>query len=94
MKNSEPVPLDELEPHHCGLVCDVEATDDEMERLMTMGVCSGRTVELIMRGDPLILKVFGSRVGVSARLARRVKVIPCEPGACPIQQEDTPREKD
>jgi Fe2+ transport system protein FeoA len=54
----------------------IEAEDDEMARLMAMGVCTGRTIEMVKSGDPLILKVFGSRIGVSARLASRVLVTP------------------
>jgi Fe2+ transport system protein FeoA len=68
--------LDELRPHQCAVVDHIEAEDEEMARLMSMGVCAGRTIEMIKSGDPLILKVFGSRVGVSARLAHRVLVAP------------------
>ena len=69
--------LDEMEPHQLCVVHDIEAPDDEMDRLMSMGVCRGRVITLVQRGDPLILKVFGSRLGVSARLARRVLVAAC-----------------
>ncbi len=68
--------LDELRPHQCAVVDRIEAEDDEMARLMAMGVCTGRTIEMVKSGDPLILKVFGSRIGVSARLASRVLVTP------------------
>jgi Fe2+ transport system protein FeoA len=76
------VPLDKLERHHCGVVDHLEAGEADMERLMAMGVCTGRTVELIRTGDPLILKVFGSRIGVSARLASQVMVTPCGTRSC------------
>jgi hypothetical protein len=36
-------------------------------------------VEIVLPGDPLILRVFGSRIGLSARLARHVIVRPCPP---------------
>ena len=68
--------LDQLRAHQCAIVNHIEAEDDEMDRLMSMGVCAGRTIEMIKAGDPLILKVFGSRIGVSARLAHRVLVVP------------------
>ena len=55
----------------------MEAPDSDLERLMAMGVCGGRTIELVQRGDPLILKVYGTRVGVSARLADHILVTPC-----------------
>ena len=81
------VRLDELARHHCAVVHHVEATDEEMARLMAMGVCAGRSVELVQRGDPLILKVFGSRIGVSARLACRVMVRPCGIRSCSSKME-------
>lgn len=69
------IPLNQLKPHQCGVVSHFEAADDEdLARLMAMGVCAGRTVELVQTGDPLILKVYGTRVGVSARLANRIRV--------------------
>ena len=80
--------LDELARHHCAVVHHVEAADEEMARLMAMGVCAGRTVELVQSGDPLILKVFGSRIGVSARLACRVMVHPCGIRSCPSNIEE------
>ncbi len=69
--------LDEIEPGHCGLVCDVHAGETEIERLKAMGVCVGRRLMLVRAGDPMIVKVLGSRIGISARLARRVRVLPC-----------------
>lgn len=74
--------MNELKPHQCGVVQNVEAPDEELERLMAMGVCGGRTVELVQIGDPLILKVYGTRVGVSARLAAKIKVISCSTDCC------------
>jgi Fe2+ transport system protein FeoA len=69
--------LDRIRPGHCGLVCEVEAGDAEVDQLKSMGVCLGREVMLIRAGDPLILKVMGTRIGLSARLAARVRVSPC-----------------
>jgi Fe2+ transport system protein FeoA len=88
------VPLTALTPRQCGVVAMVEAPDGDLERLMAMGVCGGRTVELVQLGDPLILKIYGTRIGVSARLARRILVVPCgepcclvDPGECPLSPE-------
>lgn len=78
------VRLDQLNARECAVVQHVDAPCDDMERLMAMGVCAGRTVELIQRGDPLILKVYGTRVGVSARLATRVTVRRCINGSCRV----------
>jgi Fe2+ transport system protein FeoA len=45
-------------------------------------------VELVRAGDPLILKVFGSRLGISAELAARVQVEICQPGHCALREDD------
>ena len=71
------VPLDEIEIGHCARVIEVEASEADVEQLMAMGVCVGRRVMLMQTGDPLIFKVLGTRIGVSARLARKVSVQPC-----------------
>jgi Fe2+ transport system protein FeoA len=71
------VRLQELQPKVCAVVRRIEAEDDNMNRLKTLGICIGRRVELVKRGDPLIVRVFGSRLGISARLANRVLVEPC-----------------
>jgi Fe2+ transport system protein FeoA len=71
------IPLDQIEIGHCARITEVEASEADIEQLMAMGVCVGRRVMLMQTGDPLILKVLGTRIGVSARLARNVKVQPC-----------------
>lgn len=62
----------------CAVVDEVEGRED-LERLKALGICIGRTVEVVKCGDPLILKVYGTRIGLSARLAETVRVLPCEP---------------
>ena len=71
------IQIEEIQPGHCGLVASVQAGEQELERLKSMGVCVGRRLMLIRAGDPMIVKVLGSRIGISARLARRVMVLPC-----------------
>jgi len=69
--------LDQIEIGHCARITEVDASEADIEQLMAMGVCVGRRVMLMQTGDPMILKVLGTRIGVSARLARNVKVQPC-----------------
>ena len=76
------MPLDEFQTGQCATICEVRADDREAGQLMAMGVCVGRTVMLLRRGDPLILKVLGSRIGVSSRLASRVRIVPCHEDGC------------
>jgi Fe2+ transport system protein FeoA len=76
------VALDNLQNHECAVVRRVDAGDDDMGRLMALGVCAGRSLELVQHGDPLIVRVLGSRLGVSARLAARVFVERCGTQRC------------
>ena len=80
--------LDRLPPRLCAVVRHIETDDEEMQRLKTLGVCLGRRVELVKAGDPLILKVFGSRLGLSAALASHVQVEVCQPDHCALREDE------
>jgi hypothetical protein len=41
---------------------------------MALGLCVGRRVEVVKAGDPMIVRVIGAQVGLSARLAAHVLV--------------------
>jgi Fe2+ transport system protein FeoA len=82
------VRLDELPPRVCAVVRSVETEDEDTHRLKTLGVCVGRRVELVRSGDPIILKIFGSRLGLSAELATRVRVEICQPGHCAMREDE------
>lgn len=69
--------LDTIDPERCGIVRSVRAGDMEIDRLKSMGLCEGRKVMMIKAGDPMIVRVLGSRIGISARLAHNVFVQPC-----------------
>ena len=85
-QSSALVRLDELPPRVCAVVRSVSTDDEDTERLKTLGVCVGRRVELVRVGNPLILKIFGSRLGLSAELAARVQVEACQPGHCAMRE--------
>ena len=80
--------LDKLAPRVCAVVRSIETDNEEMQRLKMLGVCVGRRVELVKGGDPLILRVFGSRLGLSAALAARVHVEVCLPGHCALREDN------
>ncbi len=80
--------LDDLPARVCAVVRRVDTDDDDTHRLKTLGICLGRRVELVRVGDPLILKVFGSRLGLSASLATRVHVEICQPGHCALREHE------
>jgi Fe2+ transport system protein FeoA len=81
------VRLDELPPRVCAVVRSIATEDEDTLRLKTLGVCVGRRVELVRAGNPLILKIFGSRLGISAELAARVRVEICTPGHCALRED-------
>lgn len=67
------------------MVSRMDGEGADVERLKAMGLCLGRRVELVRAGDPLILRVLGVRIGVSARLARGIAVRRCDHHHCEDQ---------
>jgi len=70
------VQLQQLSPDVVARVAAVHVDADDATRLKAMGVCVGRQVQLVRAGDPMIVRVLGTRVGISARLAAGVSVEP------------------
>ncbi len=69
--------LRDLSPGSCCIVTDMGLADNTA-RLKSMGICLGRTLEVLKSGDPLIVKVYGTRIGLSARLAEEILVQGCQ----------------
>jgi ferrous iron transport protein A len=80
------VRLDKLPPQTCAIVRRIESEHDDVDRLKSLGICVGRRVELVKAGDPLIVRVFGSRLGLSAGLAARVWLEVCPPAHCLMKE--------
>lgn len=70
-------PLSGLSPMQVAVIERVEGDDEETLRLKSLGLCVGRKLQVVKPGDPLILRVLGSRLGLSRRLADRVYAQPC-----------------
>lgn len=68
-------PLSKLEPATVARITEFQVETSDTIRLKAMGICIGRQVQLIRAGDPLILRVLGARVGISARLAAGIEVV-------------------
>jgi len=77
--------LDRLQAGACGVVRRIESEDEDIQRLKTLGICTGRRVELVKAGDPLIVRIFGSRLGISAELAERVWIEVCSTDHCALE---------
>lgn len=71
--------LSALEPRECGVITEL-GEGSASSRLQSMGICLGRRVEVVKNGDPLILKVYGTRIGLSGRMAADIEVEVCEAG--------------
>lgn len=56
-------------------VAGIDGGGSDGTRLRAMGVCDGRSIELVRAGDPLIVRVMGSRIGISRRLAEQITVL-------------------
>lgn len=55
-----------------GRVARVLGESAEAARLKALGVCEGRTIEVLRTGDAWVLRVLGSRIGISRELAASV----------------------
>ncbi|MCA9758486.1 MAG: ferrous iron transport protein A [Candidatus Eisenbacteria bacterium] len=78
--NCSPAPLTKLNSMaqmQVGVVVDVRLDEIDSARLKALGICQGRRIQLVKGGDPLVLRVLGTRVGLSARLAAGITVEPC-----------------
>lgn len=77
--------LDRLPARQCAVIRRIETAGDDAQRLKTLGICIGRRIEVIKSGDPLIIRVFGSRLGLSASLACGVWLEVCTPEHCAMR---------
>lgn len=69
------VAMSRLERGDRGRVVRVVGHGAEAARLKALGVCEGRLVEVLRTGDAWVLRVLGSRIGISRELASRVLLI-------------------
>lgn len=66
--------LDQVTAGTCCTVDSIESGEIAIQRLMAMGLCVGRQIEIIRHGNPLIVRLLGARIGVSARVAHQIVV--------------------
>lgn len=60
-----------------GSVCRIDAvaaTADHAARLAGLGITVGRQVRVLRTGDPTVVQVYGSRLGLARALAELVHV--------------------
>src|SRR5690606_4106090 len=75
--NGETVVLTDLPAGRIGVVVRIDENDHAMLiRLKTMGMHAGRSVRIVRQGSRVILSCGGTRIGLSAEVARHVLVKP------------------
>ena len=72
-------PLARLPRGASGRVVSVDVSAPDRERLEVMGLCQGRVVQVVQPGDPMIVRVLGTRIGLAGALAEGVRVQPEAP---------------
>ena len=90
---SHRITLDELAKGQCGVVCDLDLAEGDDNRLRALGICPGRRVWLVRPGDPMVVRVMGSRLGLARELARLVTVEVGTP-PCALANDFEPGELD
>lgn len=64
-----------------GALCRVDAVSLEPEhaaRMAGLGISAGRQVRVVRAGEPLVVQVYGSRIGLAQALARHI-IVKAEP---------------
>jgi len=68
-----PATLDAASPGRF-VITEIEGDHSAAIRMKSLGLCQGRSIELVSVGDPMIVRVAGTRVGLSRTLATLVCV--------------------
>lgn len=74
VEEDEGLPANELASGECGLICRIDGDHEDIERLKVMGLCLGRRLHIVKSGDPMIVSVMGTRLGIAERLSGHVFV--------------------
>ena len=70
-----PRPLADMPRGATGRIAVIDVDEQaDLQRLELMGLCAGRTVEVVQPGDPMIVRVLGTRIGLARSLALRAFV--------------------
>jgi len=75
--------LASLKRGQTGIISSVDATDPQVQRLMTLGLVEGTEIELAgsaLGGDPMEFRLFGCGISLRQEQARSFKVSSPESG--------------
>lgn len=73
---TESMSLFDMPVKSTGRIHAVESTSDLTARLESLGMCEGRTIRVVKHGEPCIVNVYGSRVGIARDVAKQIRVTP------------------
>ena len=74
---AQTAPLSKFSARHGALeIVEVDDPDAEHKRMCELGLCPGRRVRVVRKGNPAILSVGESRFALSLELLSRVFVRP------------------
>jgi Fe2+ transport system protein FeoA len=79
--------LDALQRGDAGHIERLTLPATQATRLAGMGLCEGRLIEVVSRGDPMIVRVCGSTLALGKRAARGVELCVCGAPSCPGRRE-------
>lgn len=68
--------LSELPLRGSARVTSVDDAGPMAARLESLGICVGRTLRLVKRGELFIVNVYGSRLGIARDVAKLIRVTP------------------
>lgn len=68
--------LSELPLKTLGRITGIGPCEMLADRLKSLGLCEGRTVRLIKHGEPCIVSVYGSQLGLARDVANQIRVVP------------------
>ena len=57
-------------------VHEIDASEEHTLRLAGLGLTAGRELRVVKRGEPTIVQVYGTRIGIAKSLAQGVRVVP------------------
>ncbi|MDG1137120.1 MAG: FeoA family protein [Phycisphaerales bacterium] len=74
---AECIPLTQLEERERAVVHVTDLNDDEREALSAMGLHEDASFELCQQGQPCIIQVEATRLGLSSEITSRIMVRRC-----------------
>ena len=73
---SVPVPLTSLAVGACGRLHDAHLDDDTRSLLRALGLTDASRLRVCKRGEPFIIQVRATRIGVANSVAAAILVVP------------------